>query len=227
MKPILLLLFLIAFSVCIASTSFSQKKSTVLSFKENSNGYKPDDKPETGTKKLQAFISIDTLQKASDKGLQLTLIVRNNKGYYTSIVNPLDLLGISITNERGIKQDLIDKGARFKIHTKNGFRYKEFIIERVLINGSPTKLDLNKETAITVPANGILRVFLAVNKINPPEGYNKPFYDSTEDIRQAFPKGKYILNASLTMLAAKSVPGKYKILETDPVKILYGTAPKQ
>lgn len=208
----LLIFALMLINFCTGNKIFAQQHIATLAFKTSATEkYRSSNQIEKRADALQIAIKIDSIQKVSKDGLQLVLSIKNNADSNVSIINPLDLLQVTSTNQAGVKTDLIDMGARMLDNIKNsGFRYR-FKIEKVLFNGKVSPIDLNKEQSISISAKGSVDIFIGIDKVYPSDGYKDPF-----------PKGKYILDASLTLIIPKSVPGKYRSLHTGPVMISYG-----
>jgi hypothetical protein len=168
----------------------------------------------TGTpaKNVRVIMNADTAQKRSDRGLQFSLKMENDSATAVEIVNPLDLLGVTMFDTAWKEVQFPYKG-RQRGHD-NGWTNKTFVVNRVKINGRTADVDpFLKGYNVTIPGNGKVEIFMGITNVLKP-GAVRPF---TVEQTIPVPAGKYtVILTSGLMEGTSSV-----ILHMPPVNIYY------
>lgn len=204
-------LIIFAFSCCfIVQVSFAQQSKKEVMFNENVS-----DTERTWTNVLKAFLVIDTVQKLSDKGIRFSIKLKSNCDTGISIINPLFLLYLVITNESGknIWNMVVSTGRKH--------RDTLFKVEKVIVNGHPSLIDLTPASFdltdaryIAIPPRGLFEIFLAVDSTT---GSTKN--SRKADYRQPVPEGNYSFSA-MFRVQLKGEAKNY-LLSTAPINIVY------
>lgn len=168
----------------------------------------------TGTpaKNVRVIMNADTAQKRSDKGLQFSLKLQNDSATAVEIVNPLDLLGISMFDTAWKEVQFPYRG-RPRGHDR-GWTNKTFVVNRVKINGRATNVDtFRKVYNVTIPGNSKMEIFMGITNVLKPDAV-RPF---TVEQTIPVPAGKYTLKLTSGLMEGSSSV----ILHMPPVKIDY------
>jgi len=168
----------------------------------------------TGTpaKNVQVIMNADTAQKRSDKGLQFSLKLQNDSATAVEIVNPLDLLGVTMFDTAWKEVQFPYRG-RQSGHD-GGWKNRTFVVNRVKINGRATDVEpFVKGYNITIPGNGRVEIFMGITNVLKRDAV-RPF---TVEQTIPVPTGKYtVILTSGLMEGTSSV-----ILHMPPLKIDY------
>jgi hypothetical protein len=115
---------------------------------------------------LRAVLKIDTVQKESEKGLQFSIKIQNDSTSDIIIKNPVDFIGISLSNSAG-REAFIQQISRFVVHTTAPHKFGSFVIERIMSKGKEVKsIDMANTDSITIPAKDAFEIFFNINKVN-------------------------------------------------------------
>ncbi|OQP68361.1 hypothetical protein A4R26_00695 [Niastella populi] len=118
-------------------------------------------------KSVNAIMNTDTTQKKSDKGLQFSLKLHNDADTAVVIVNPLDLLRISVFDAAWKEIQFPYRGRR-QGHDRE-WTNNTFVVNHIKINGRAT--DVNtfiKDYYITLPGNSKVEIFMGITKVVKP-----------------------------------------------------------
>jgi hypothetical protein len=163
-------------------------------------------------KNIQVFMNADTTQKISARGVQFSLKLQNDSSTDVVIVNPLDLLGISMFDTAWKEVQFPYRG-RQRGHD-GGWTNKTFVVNRVKINGRATDTaPFVKGYNITIPANGKVEIFMGITNVLKPDAV-RPF---TVEQTIPLPTGKYTVKLTSGLMEGQSSV----ILHMPPVKIDY------
>jgi hypothetical protein len=121
----------------------------------------------TPAKSVSVIMNADTTQKKSDRGLQFSLKLQNDADTAVVIVNPLDLLGISVFDAAWKEVQFPYRG-RQRGHDR-GWTNKTFVVNRVKINGMATDVKpFVQDYNITLPGNSKVEIFMGIAKVLKP-----------------------------------------------------------
>jgi len=106
------------------------------------------------------------VQKESEKGLQFSIKIQNDSTSDIIIKNPVDFIGISLSNSAG-REAFIQQISRFVVHTTAPHKFGSFVIERIMSKGKEVKsIDMANTDSITIPAKDAFEIFFNINKVN-------------------------------------------------------------
>jgi hypothetical protein len=145
-------------------------------------------------------VTIDTNQTASAKGIQFSLILRNNLGKAIAVKNIVDLLDVSVYNEEGLDVAVENESTLIKEYKARKWKFRSETVnpERSYINKKMEKGDIKQAEYIELPAGGSYTVNIKLNNIKDvktPEDVNNRLIRPTIKITP----GKYRLKMLLTI----------------------------
>jgi hypothetical protein len=149
-------------------------------------------------KSIQVFMNADTTQKISASGVQFSLKLQNDSSTEVVIVNPLDLLGISMFDTAWKEVQFPYRGRQHG-HDR-GWTNKTFVVNRVTINGLAADVRLLQDYNITIPGNGKVEIFIEITKVLKP-GEVRPY---TVEQTIPVPSGKYKVKLTVGLMEGKS-----------------------
>lgn len=196
MKSILKNTWLIVF-LLIYNGSFAQSHKEI---KLNKQKHKSATSAEIDP--IQVIFDIDTSQMQSDKGIRFCLKIKNDSTSNIVVRNPMDFIGISLTDKTG-QSVLLPYGSRVALHTSGG-RFNPpiaFTAEKIVSKGKEVKsIDMANVDTINVPAKGSFDIYLNIHQCR----------DITSDQTYPYkiipvPAGKYWLFIILSIISGKDL----------------------
>jgi hypothetical protein len=155
----------------------------------------------TGTpaKSVSVIMNADTTQKKSDRGLQFSLKLQNAADTAVVIVNPLDLLGISVFDAAWKEVQFPYRG-RQRGHD-GGWTNKTFVVHRIKVNGKTTDVKpFVQDYNITIPGNGKVEIFMGITKVLKPGAVMPLTVEQTIPV----PAGKYKMKLTSGLMEGQS-----------------------
>jgi hypothetical protein len=149
---------------------------------------------------LHAFLKVDTLQQhRHNLGIAFCIQVKNDSTAAITIRNPLDfmVLRLETRNQPGFNL-VYPEFYRQLAHSasSSSYTYQSIRVEGVSLNGMNTPLDLNKTTALTIPANSLLEIVARIPFLLT-EAATKPY---TLRQTRTIPDGSYQLGIHLALV---------------------------
>lgn len=117
-------------------------------------------KSKENAKEVEMYVTIDTVQLESKKGVIFSVSLINNSGRDITLQNPLDFLQLMLVNEKG-ENVILPQPPKALINTRNPTRHRSFDVEEIKLNGREIKPD-SLSSKITIKKGGSFEGLLSI-----------------------------------------------------------------